>query len=45
VLSNLHKTDRIVARSRSLRERNVWFCLHGVFPHHIWATAPALTAG
>ena len=31
VLSNLHKTDRIVARSRALRERNVWFCLHGVF--------------
>lgn len=32
VLSNLHKTDRIVARSRiKLRERNVWFCLHGVF--------------
>lgn len=31
VLSNLHKTDRIVARSRSLKNRNVWFCLHGVF--------------
>ncbi|HBS5951570.1 TPA: glycosyltransferase [Klebsiella variicola] len=31
VLSNLHKTDRIVAHSRALRERNVWFCLHGVF--------------
>ncbi|MBB1202251.1 glycosyltransferase [Enterobacteriaceae bacterium 89] len=31
VLSNLHKTDRIVARSRALRKRNVWFCLHGVF--------------
>jgi hypothetical protein len=34
VLSNLHKTDRIVARSRSLKKRNVWFCLHGVF--HIY---------
>lgn len=31
VLSNLHKTDRIVARSRALAQRNVWFCLHGVF--------------
>ena len=31
VLSNLHKTDRIVSRSRLLNGRNVWFCLHGVF--------------
>lgn len=31
VLSNLHKTDRIVARSRILAERSLWFCLHGVF--------------
>ena len=30
VLSNLHKTDRIVARSRILPARNLWFCLHGV---------------
>lgn len=31
VLSNLHKTDRIVARSKRLKNRNLWFCLHGVF--------------
>lgn len=31
VLSNLHKTDRIVARSKTLRTHNLWFCLHGVF--------------
>lgn len=31
VLSNLHKTDRIVARTHALIKRNVWFCLHGVF--------------
>ena len=31
MLSNLHKTDRIVSRSRLLNGRNVWFCLHGVF--------------
>lgn len=31
VLSNLHKTDRIVARSQQLRQHNLWFCLHGVF--------------
>ncbi|AOP41599.1 glycosyltransferase [Edwardsiella piscicida] len=31
VLSNLHKTDRIVARSHLLRDHNLWFCLHGVF--------------
>lgn len=31
VLSSLHKTDRIVARSRQLAHRNLWFCLHGVF--------------
>ena len=31
VLSNLHKTDRIVARSKILKSRPLWFCLHGVF--------------
>ncbi|OSM97792.1 glycosyltransferase [Lonsdalea populi] len=31
VLSNLHKTDRIVARSRALNPDKVWFCLHGMF--------------
>lgn len=31
VVSNLHKTDRIVSRSAVLAHRNLWFCLHGVF--------------
>lgn len=31
VLSNLHKTDRIVSRSQVLKNHNLWFCLHGVF--------------
>lgn len=31
VLSNLHKTDRIVAKSRVLDFSKVWFCLHGMF--------------
>ncbi|WP_083275051.1 glycosyltransferase [Edwardsiella hoshinae] len=31
VLSNLHKTDRIVVRCQALRNHNLWFCLHGVF--------------
>ena len=31
VISNLHKTDRIVARSNTLKSRALWFCLHGVF--------------
>ncbi|MBF6639565.1 glycosyltransferase [Rouxiella silvae] len=31
VLSNLHKTDRIVAKSRVLDFKKVWFCLHGMF--------------
>ncbi|HEY4467112.1 MAG TPA: glycosyltransferase [Klebsiella sp.] len=31
ILSNLHKTDRIVSRSRVLAGRNLWFCLHGMF--------------
>ncbi|MCS3434139.1 glycosyltransferase [Klebsiella sp. BIGb0407] len=31
ILSNLHKTDRIVARSKMLKSRPLWFCLHGVF--------------
>lgn len=31
VLSSLHKTDRIVARSKHLKNHNLWFCLHGVF--------------
>lgn len=30
VLSNLHKTDRIVSRSRVIPHQKVWFCLHGV---------------
>ncbi|UXY11080.1 glycosyltransferase [Kosakonia sp. ML.JS2a] len=31
VLSNLHKTDRIVSRSQALKNHNLWFCLHGMF--------------
>jgi len=31
ILSNLHKTDRIVARSQVLASQNLWFCLHGMF--------------
>lgn len=31
VLSNLHKTDRIVSRSKCLPRHKVWFCLHGMF--------------
>ncbi|WP_340616631.1 glycosyltransferase [Xenorhabdus entomophaga] len=31
VISNLHKTDRIVAKSKILADLNVWFCIHGVF--------------
>ncbi|WP_338804071.1 glycosyltransferase [Xenorhabdus griffiniae] len=31
VISNLHKTDRIVAKSKILANLNVWFCIHGVF--------------
>ncbi|TDT51707.1 glycosyltransferase involved in cell wall biosynthesis [Enterobacter sp. AG5470] len=31
VVSHLHKTDRIVARSRALDRNKVWFCIHGMF--------------
>lgn len=31
VVSNLHKTDRIVVQSRVLTGLNVWFCLHGMY--------------
>ncbi|SFU80286.1 glycosyltransferase [Xenorhabdus koppenhoeferi] len=31
VISNLHKTDRIVAQSKILVGLNIWFCIHGVF--------------
>ncbi|QIZ45546.1 glycosyltransferase [Dickeya zeae] len=31
VLSNLHKTDRIVAHCATLNRSNLWFCLHGMF--------------
>ncbi len=30
-VSHLHKTDRIVRRSRALSPEKTWFCLHGVF--------------
>ncbi|MGP4123696.1 MAG: glycosyltransferase [Sodalis sp. (in: enterobacteria)] len=31
VISHLHKTDRIVARSRILLQNRIWFCLHTMF--------------
>lgn len=31
ILSHLHKTDRIVRRSRKISASKTWFCLHGVF--------------
>lgn len=31
VISNLHKTDRIVARSKAIPKDRVWFCLHTMF--------------
>ncbi|NHB87615.1 glycosyltransferase [Photorhabdus tasmaniensis] len=31
IVSNLHKTDRIVVKSKVLAGLNVWFCIHGVF--------------
>ncbi|PHM39590.1 glycosyl transferase, group 1 family protein [Xenorhabdus mauleonii] len=31
VVSNLHKTDRIVVKSKTLKECNVWHCIHGIF--------------
>ena len=31
VISSLHKTDRIVVRSKLLRSCNLWFCVHGMF--------------
>lgn len=30
VISNLHKTDRIVVRSKMLQSCNVWHCVHGM---------------
>ncbi|MFC0226521.1 glycosyltransferase [Serratia aquatilis] len=30
VISSLHKTDRIVVRSRELQSCNVWHCVHGM---------------
>ncbi|WFQ78893.1 glycosyltransferase [Xenorhabdus sp. SF857] len=31
VISNLHKTDRIVVKSKALRNCNVWHCIHGIY--------------
>lgn len=31
VISHLHKTDRIVRRSKVIDPQKTWFCLHGVF--------------
>ncbi|MEX3242233.1 glycosyltransferase [Serratia quinivorans] len=30
VFSNLHKTDRIVSRSKLLTSGRLWFCIHGI---------------
>ena len=30
VFSNLHKTDRIVSRSKLLSSDRLWFCIHGI---------------
>ena len=31
ILSNLHKTDRIVSKVKGIEKLNVWYCIHGVF--------------
>ncbi|AFP84846.1 glycosyltransferase [secondary endosymbiont of Ctenarytaina eucalypti] len=31
VVSHLHKTDRIVVRSRALQPERIWLCLHTIF--------------
>ncbi len=31
IFSNLHKTDRIVSRSKLLPRDRLWFCIHGIF--------------
>lgn len=31
IVSNLHKTDRIVSRCKQIKHHQVWYCLHGVF--------------
>ena len=30
MFSNLHKTDRIVSRSKRLAADRLWFCIHGI---------------
>lgn len=30
IISNLHKTDRIVSKSRIYGDNRLWFCIHGV---------------
>lgn len=30
VFSNLHKTDRIVSRSKVIDQQRLWFCIHGI---------------
>lgn len=30
IISNLHKTDRIVFRSKAINPAKLWFCIHGV---------------
>ncbi|MFK3659493.1 glycosyltransferase [Scandinavium sp. NPDC088450] len=31
VFSHLHKTDRIVARTRAISRDKIWYCVHGMF--------------
>lgn len=31
VFSHLHKTDRIVARTRAVSRDKIWYCVHGMF--------------
>ncbi len=31
VFSHLHKTDRIVARTRAVPREKIWYCVHGMF--------------
>lgn len=42
VISNLHKTDRIVSRAKILRDCNLWYCIHGMFSHSYLANKTGL---
>lgn len=43
VVSHLHKTDRIVSRSRCLKKNNTWFCIHGIFSKSYLSNKKGLT--